>query len=146
MASLSSRSLSPAVVVALCASLLGCGGSSSETPAAHPGTPSLANFSYAPASAALNSGGGAATMSFGADEADTGADVTRVVIIVKSAAGATLATFDIPMTNPPGVTAWRLQGTINFPTATVTSYGFTVQVFDVNGTGSNVASGTFRVL
>lgn len=144
MASRSSRSLSPAVVVALCASLLACGGSSSE-PAARPGTPSQSNFSYAPASAALNSGGGLATMSFGADEADDKADVSRVVIIVKSAAGAVLGTFNIPVTNPAGVTSWRLTGTIQFPTTAVTSFGFTIQIFDVNGTGSNVLSGTFTV-
>lgn len=137
------------LAVTCCAILLSCGGGSGTSGDGGSGgsgvPPALSNLTYSPHSATVNDGGGSVVVTGSVDFADADADVTGLAITTFDATGVQVATLDIPVQNPPGVTSGTLSAEFSISTTIVGTYTFRIQASDTRGHVSNFLDGSFFV-
>lgn len=138
------------MAVVLMVALCGCGGgggsSSSDSSPASSHVPGIAGLSYSPKSAALNSGGGAVTITGSFNFIDASGDINLMTINIQDATTLeVLNTVRTPITNTGGITA----GVINFQviggTTKAGSYICNIHVNDAANNFSNPLTATFII-
>jgi hypothetical protein len=121
------------MVLALACSGGGGGGGSSA------GAPTISNFTFYPATAIQNQGGGSVQVSVQLDFVTPGGDGASLLM----SEGGQSAT--VPLSNMAGAASGTIYGALTMDTTQVGSYTFSAQLLTSHGAASNVLSQTFTV-